>query len=51
VLHRKAALATDLSGKRLNQWAEEMLDRAAGEPAAVFDFTLLSGNGRCRFRV
>ena len=29
--HRKAALAAELSGKSLNQWAEEVLDRAAGE--------------------
>ena len=27
--HRKAALAAELSGKSLNQWAEEVLDRAA----------------------
>ena len=29
-VHRKAAMAADLSGKSLNQWAEEVLDRAAG---------------------
>ena len=29
--HRRAALAAELSGKSLNQWAEEVLDRAAGE--------------------
>lgn len=29
-IHRKAALAAELSGKSLNQWAEEVLDRAAG---------------------
>lgn len=29
-VHRKAALAAELSGKSLNQWAEEALDRAAG---------------------
>ena len=29
-VHRKAALAAELSGKSLNQWAEEVLDRAAG---------------------
>jgi predicted HicB family RNase H-like nuclease len=29
-MHRKAALAEVLSGKSLNQWAEEVLDRAAG---------------------
>ena len=28
-VHRKAALAAQLSGKSLNQWAEEALDRAA----------------------
>lgn len=29
-IHRKAALAAELSGKSLNQWAEEVLDQAAG---------------------
>lgn len=29
-IHRKAALAAELAGKSLNQWAEEVLDRAAG---------------------
>ena len=29
--HRKASLAAELSGKSLNQWPEEVLDRAAGE--------------------
>jgi predicted HicB family RNase H-like nuclease len=29
-IHRKAALAAELSGKSLNQWAEEVLNRAAG---------------------
>ncbi len=29
-VHRKAALAAEISGKSLNQWAEEVLDRAAG---------------------
>ena len=29
-VHRKAALAAELSGKSLNQWAEEVLARAAG---------------------
>jgi predicted HicB family RNase H-like nuclease len=29
-VHRRAALAAELSGKSLNQWAEEVLDRAAG---------------------
>lgn len=29
-VHRKAALAAELSGKSLNQWAEEVLDRATG---------------------
>ena len=28
-VHRKEALAADLSGKSLNQWAEEVLERAA----------------------
>ena len=28
-VHRKAALAAELSGKSLNQWAEEVLERAA----------------------
>ncbi len=27
--HRKAALAAELSGKSLNQWAEDVLNRAA----------------------
>ena len=29
-VHRRAALAAELSGKSLNQWAEEVLGRAAG---------------------
>ena len=29
-VHRKAALAAELSGKSLNQWAEEVLNRATG---------------------
>lgn len=29
-VHRKAALAEELSGKSLNQWAVEVLGRAAG---------------------
>ena len=28
-VHHQAALAAELSGKILNQWAEEVLDRAA----------------------
>jgi predicted HicB family RNase H-like nuclease len=28
-IHRKAAVAAELSGKSLNQWAEEVLERAA----------------------
>ena len=28
--HRKAALAAELAGKSLNQWAEEVLGKAAG---------------------
>jgi predicted HicB family RNase H-like nuclease len=29
-VHQRAALAAELAGKSLNQWAEEVLDRAAG---------------------
>ena len=29
-VHRKAARAAELSGKSLNQWAEDVLNRAAG---------------------
>jgi predicted HicB family RNase H-like nuclease len=29
-VHRKAAIAAELAGKSLNQWAEEALERAAG---------------------
>ncbi len=29
-VHRKAAVAAELSGKSLNQWAEEALEKAAG---------------------
>ena len=29
--HRKAAAAAELSGKSLNQWAQEVLERAAAE--------------------
>ena len=29
-VHRRAALAAELAGKSLNQWAEEVLGRAAG---------------------
>ena len=29
-VHRKAAIAAELAGKSLNQWAEEVLDSAAG---------------------
>ena len=32
-VHRKAALAAELSGKSLNQWAEDVLDRAANDLA------------------
>jgi predicted HicB family RNase H-like nuclease len=28
-LHRRAAIAAELAGKSLNQWAEEILNRAA----------------------
>lgn len=34
-VHRKAALAAELSGKSLNQWAEEVLDRAASQGQRV----------------
>ena len=34
-VHRKAAPAAELSGKSLNQWAEEALDRTAGQAAAT----------------
>nr|WP_087002598.1 toxin-antitoxin system HicB family antitoxin [Rhizobium sullae] len=33
-VHARAAKAAELAGKSLNQWAEETLSRAAGEPAA-----------------
>lgn len=33
-VHRKAALAAELSGKSLNQWAEEVLARATEERAS-----------------
>jgi predicted HicB family RNase H-like nuclease len=29
-LHRRAAVAAELAGKSLNQWAEEVLSRAVG---------------------
>jgi predicted HicB family RNase H-like nuclease len=29
-VHRKAAVAAELAGKSLNQWAEEVLSRATG---------------------
>lgn len=29
-VHRRAAVAADLAGKSLNQWAAEVIDRAAG---------------------
>jgi predicted HicB family RNase H-like nuclease len=29
-VHRKAAIAAELAGKSLNQWAEEVLGKAAG---------------------
>lgn len=32
-IHRKAAIAAELSGKSLNQWAEEALDEAASNYA------------------
>lgn len=33
-VHRKAALAAELSGKSLNQWAADVLEKAAGGSAA-----------------
>lgn len=30
-VHRKAAIAAELSGQSLNQWAEDVLSRAAGQ--------------------
>ncbi len=33
-VHANAAMAAELSGKSLNQWSEEVLDRAAREHAA-----------------
>ncbi|PKA40278.1 type II toxin-antitoxin system HicB family antitoxin [Rhizobium sullae] len=33
-VHARAAKAAELAGKSLNQWAEEILSRAAGETAA-----------------
>lgn len=34
-VHRKAALAAELSGMSLNQWAEDVLDRAADNLASA----------------
>ena len=34
-VHRKAALAAELAGKSLNQWAEEVLDHAACSPSTT----------------
>lgn len=36
-IHRRAAMAAELSGISLNQWAEEVLDRAASEPTTAGD--------------
>ena len=33
--HRKAAIAAELSGKSLNQWAEEVLDEATKKYASA----------------
>ena len=33
-VHRRAAVAAELAGKSLNQWAQEVLDRAAGQPSS-----------------
>ncbi|ULJ70595.1 toxin-antitoxin system HicB family antitoxin [Rhizobium sp. CC1099] len=33
-IHARAATAAELAGKSLNQWAEVILSRAAGKPAA-----------------
>lgn len=32
-IHRRAAIAAELSGKNLNQWAEEVLQEAANRAA------------------
>jgi predicted HicB family RNase H-like nuclease len=31
-VHRRAAVAAELAGKSLNQWAEEVIGKAASEP-------------------
>lgn len=33
-VHRRAAVAAELAGKSLNQWAQEVLDQAAGQPSS-----------------
>ena len=33
-VHRRAAVAAELAGKSLNQWAQEVLDHAAGQPSS-----------------
>ena len=33
-VHRKAVVAAELAGKSLNQWAQEVLDRAAGQSSS-----------------
>jgi predicted HicB family RNase H-like nuclease len=35
LVHSKAALATELAGKSLNQWSEEALDKAASKREAA----------------
>jgi predicted HicB family RNase H-like nuclease len=42
-IHRRAALAAELSGKSLNQWAEELLDHATGTGS-----TMVTERGRGR---
>lgn len=38
-LHRRAALAAEITGKSLNQWAEEVLGEAVKRPLAEHDLT------------
>lgn len=34
-VHRRAAMAAELAGKSLNQWAEETLEKAAGQTGQI----------------